>query len=157
VGTARRGGVDVVAPAHVILGGVVPVGRDGVDEGVVVKLLFAGGDKDRLAVCFANEFRCVHIGDPDLNWSQASSSQPFAVAERGPGAPDMRLCLHVTAVRWRAHTSCISWPTNALAVEPRWIPDGSSVVNHVVPQEETVDIRWSRVRARPPHRRLAVR
>jgi hypothetical protein len=68
------------------LRGVVPVGRDGVDEGLVVAILFAGGHECRLAVRFADELRGVDIGNPDLDWPQASLPQPFAVSSNAvPG------------------------------------------------------------------------
>ena len=68
------------------LPGVVPVVGDGVDEGLVVTIRFAGGHECRLAVRFADELRGVYIGNPDLDWPQASLPQPFAMSSNAvPG------------------------------------------------------------------------
>nr|QNR36681.1 hypothetical protein BJP76_08650 [Mycobacterium avium subsp. hominissuis] len=76
ISAACRGDVDV---ASFSLCGVVPVGRNGIDEGPVGTILVAGSHERRLAVRFSDELRGVHIGNPELDRPQASLAQPFPV------------------------------------------------------------------------------
>lgn len=61
-------------------GGVVPVDRYRIDEGLIVVLVFAGRDERRRTVCFADKFGCVHIGNPDLYRPQTSLPQPLPIS-----------------------------------------------------------------------------
>ncbi|KAN92259.1 hypothetical protein Z584_02962 [Mycobacterium tuberculosis variant bovis B2 7505] len=61
-------------------GGVVPVDRYRIDEGLIVVLVFAGRDERRRTVCFADKFGCVHIGNPDLHRPQTSLPQPLPIS-----------------------------------------------------------------------------
>lgn len=49
-----------------------------VDEGLVVGLVLAGGDQRRLSMRLPAKFKCIDVGNHDLNWPQALSAQRLA-------------------------------------------------------------------------------
>ena len=64
---------------------------------MIVGFAFAGGNQCRLAVCFADEFRSVDVGYPDLDGPQALLAQPLAMPTNAfPGGWHTAM-LHVTA------------------------------------------------------------
>ena len=77
-------------------GVVVPVGRHRIDEGLIVSLLIARGDEGRLAVCLADEFWGVHIGNPDLNRPQSLLPQSLAILPHSVASGCHTTMLHVT-------------------------------------------------------------
>ena len=79
------------------LGGVVPVGRHRVDEGLIVQVLFTGSNERRLAVRFAGELWGVHVRNPDLDRPQALLPQPFAMSSDAVAGRWHNTMLHVTA------------------------------------------------------------
>ena len=78
------------------LGVVIPVGGHRIDEGLIVSILIAGGDEGRLAVCLADEFGGVHIGNPDLNRPQALLAQSLPILPYPVAGGCHTAMLHVT-------------------------------------------------------------
>ena len=77
-------------------GVVVPIGGHRIDEGLIVSILIALSDECRLAVCFADEFGGVHIGNPDLNRPQSLLAQSLAILPYPVAGRCHTPMLHVT-------------------------------------------------------------
>lgn len=76
----------------------VPVYRDRIDECLVVRLMFAGGDGGRLAVSFRDEFRRSYIRHPYLDGAKPLSAQPLAMFTDSLSCIGHAPMLHVTAL-----------------------------------------------------------